>query len=111
MNKLNTVEYIRNVPGQVGCPYKAIGLGNNHCDWSVVVSMVQIFDLACTYAVAIHILILCMEGMAILLDTLPVKHGEVHPHLDGEVNPHGEVGEQLVIEALHPVSVTAPLWT
>jgi hypothetical protein len=39
----------------------------------------------------------------------PVEHGQTRPHLKcgcGEVNPLQETGEQLVVEALHPVSVT-----
>ena len=67
-NKLNNDEYILqnyDVPGQVGCPHplhEAIGLGHKHSDWSAAVRTTEIPDLACTRAVAIHILILCMEG-------------------------------------------------
>ena len=117
-NKLNNVEYILqncDVPGQVGCPHplhEAIGLGHKHSDWSAAVRTTEIPDLACTRAVAIHILILCMEGYGFVTSIHPVKHGQVHPHLEGgrgEMNQLREVGEQLVIEALHPVSVAALL--
>ena len=41
--------------------------------------------------------------------TYPVHECKVHPHVEHsgrEVNPLREVGEQLVIETLHPVSVS-----
>ena len=78
----------------------------------------EVPDLTFTHAVTIHVLILYNVNVYIhtethihtVLQSYPVEHGQAHPHYKGgrgEVNPLREIGEQLVVEALHPVSVTA----
>ena len=47
-----------------------------------------------------------------ITSTNPVHNSQVHPHREhtsGEVNSLGDVAEQLMVEALDPISVTTLL--
>ena len=77
---------------------------HKHFDRSVAVRATEVADLTFTRAVMIHILILYIHRTVEYKPPYPVDHGQAHPHPKGgrEVNPLREIGEQLVIKALHP---------
>ena len=44
------------------------------------------------------------------LKTHPIHHSQVHPHVKGlvlKVDPLGQVGQQLVVERLNPIGISA----
>ncbi len=76
--------------------------------------MSEVFHLVLASERSIHILILQWRGRIHKLIysvyvTHPVHHSQIHPqseHSSTEMDSLGDIAEQLMVEALYPVSIT-----